>query len=174
MSHQELASLHPIELRINCVGGDVYVAQGIIAKINELRRAGRKVNGHVVGYAWSAAFDILQACDYRTMESGASLMTHEEHMLPEGLLSSSEMGGIAAFSHKMERFAFAQWSKRTGRPVSYYVKQTKNREWWMSAEEALGEAFVDAVLPVPPFAENLATAPMKRTRPAADTDEDED
>jgi hypothetical protein len=89
-------------------------------------------------------------------------MTHEEQLFPESQLSSSEMVGMGEFSHKLEKLAFAQWADRTGRPVDYYVAQTDSKEWWMTAQEALGEGFVDEVLEIPDLPRSPATAPKKR------------
>jgi hypothetical protein len=125
-----------------------------------------------MGQAASMAFDVLQCCDYRTIEYNAHLMTHEEQLTGDSASSSASVAS-GRFSHKIEKICYASWSARTGRPVSYYTEQLKT-EWWMTAEEALGEGFVDEIIYPPPFRPSPATVPMKRAKRVYDEDEPDD
>jgi ATP-dependent protease ClpP protease subunit len=172
--HKILPDGAVLQINISSPGGDVYLGGAIASKIQEVRRSGRKVHAHVTGYAWSAAFDILQACDIRTMEPTASLMTHEEQILPEERLSSSKLKDEAVISKALEAAQFQLWSARTGRPISYYQKMTRYKEWYLTAEEALGEGFVDEITAIVPYEPTPATAPMKRTKKVITEDEDDE
>jgi ATP-dependent protease ClpP protease subunit len=165
--HREAPLDVPISIRMSCDGGSVMTALAIQAEINHIRREGRKVNCHVIGYALSAAFDILQHCDYRTAEPEAGFMTHEEQYGVDG--SSTQILKESQFSKKMERTQYELLSLRTGRPAKYYVDKVAGKEWHLTAPEALAEGLIDAILEVPPLPKSPAmivtSARRKRKEP---------
>jgi ATP-dependent protease ClpP protease subunit len=159
----------PIQIYLSSPGGDVDGGLLIQAAISQARRSGRKVHIHVMGYAMSAAFDVVQVCDYRTAEPNAAFMTHEEQFGVEG--SSSDVANTAAFSQKMEKIQWEILTSRTGQPAKYYQDKTKSKEWYMTAKEALAEGFIDEIIAIPslPKAKNMKapTPPKVRNRKVA-------
>jgi ATP-dependent protease ClpP protease subunit len=145
--HYGLDASRPITLVISSPGGSTYLGLAVISAINDIRREGRVVNAHVAGWAWSAAADIVQFCDHRTIEPTGSLMLHEEQAEFEG--SSSSRLRDAEAAKKAERLVFEQIAARTGRPVKYYVDKTDGKDWYLTAPEALAEGLVDEILGVP-------------------------
>jgi len=163
-AHIEAPSILPITLYISSDGGSVDLGMAIQSMIARVRRAGRKVNGHVMGCAFSSAFDILQHCDYRTAEATAGLMCHEEQFSLDKASSSGDHLREGRFSKKIERAQFQLFSRRTGKPVSYYEKMTA-QEWYMTAQEALAEGLIDEIINLPELPTSIVEPPKpKRVR----------
>jgi ATP-dependent protease ClpP protease subunit len=139
----------PIRLIVSSEGGDVHLGMAIQSTIHDIRRAGRKVIGHVAGQAYSAAFDIIQACDWRTCEPYAGLMIHGQQKGSED--SSGNMIDTGRFNKALDKAQYTLLSQRTGRPVEFYQKKTDNKSWYLTAPEALAEGFVDEILAIVPF-----------------------
>ncbi|MGH7744211.1 MAG: ATP-dependent Clp protease proteolytic subunit [Candidatus Dormibacteria bacterium] len=157
-THRLLPPNLPITLEISSPGGEVYLGLLIQSTISQLRREGRRVVGYVKGWAFSAAFDVLQLCDWRIAEPNAALMVHEDQYAAEG--NSSAALDDAIFSKKMERRQFEILAARTGRPVQYYVEKVAHREWYLTPEEARDEGLLDEIAVIPPF-------PIAATKPLA-------
>jgi ATP-dependent protease ClpP protease subunit len=68
-------------------GGNVNDAISLRNTIQLLRKLGHTVIGRVSGRAWSCASWLLQACDYRIVADGATLMFHEPRYSFDGTLS---------------------------------------------------------------------------------------
>lgn len=144
-----LAPEKTIQVVISSPGGEVHSGLLMAAMVNHLRRKGRVLNCHVGGWALSMAFDLLQHFDHRSMDSTAFLMVHEEQYSTAGSTSSHK--SEVQFSEKQERAMLLIVSQRTGKPVDYYMKRTKNANWYIGAEEALAEGLIDEVIGVPGF-----------------------
>ena len=98
------------------------------------------------------------------MDAAAFLMVHEEQYTTGGSTSSHKTEVL--FSEKQERAMLEMVSQRTGRPVDYYMKRTKNASWYIGAAEALAEGLVDEIVGVPKFKPAPARPekiPRKRT-----------
>jgi ATP-dependent protease ClpP protease subunit len=166
MAHRVLPPGHPVTIYISSGGGSVMLGLAIQAQIQRMRREGRDIIGHVVGYAFSSAFDILQHCDYRVAEPFAGLMTHEESFGIEG--SSGQIAQEAAFSKKMEATQFEHLAKRTGRDPRYYRdKVGGGKSWFLTAQEALAEGLLDEVKALSPLPVSKVSPPpttRKRAR----------
>lgn len=74
----------PIEIIISSEGGSLWSCLAIIRAIRHAQAQGIKINGHVFGNAFSAAFLVLQACDKRTMGAESVLMMHGISHFPSG------------------------------------------------------------------------------------------
>lgn len=164
-AHLNLPAEHPVQLVVSSEGGCVYGALAIIGTINHLRRSGRKVNAHVAGRAFSAAFDIVQHCDHRTAEPTSAFMYHQEQDGAEG--STTKRMIEARFSTKQDRTIFEVIAQRTGKPVKYYEDKTKGRECYLTAPEALADGLLDAILPIMPFPVSapLVSSPRRKRAP---------
>jgi ATP-dependent protease ClpP protease subunit len=146
----------PITIEISSVGGDVELSLAIIGTISQMRREGRKVNAHVLGFALSAAFDIVQFCDHRSIDPQGGMMMHESQYGKDADATSNHLRD-ALFSKKLEKQIFEVLSSRTGRPVSYYQKLVDGKDYYVSAQEALQEGFVDEITSVP----TLSKSPVR-------------
>jgi ATP-dependent protease ClpP protease subunit len=172
--HRLLPIATPITILVSSSGGDVELGLAIIGAITRMRREGRIINAHVTGFALSAAFDIVQFCDHRTIDPFAGMMMHESQYGKDADSTSNHMRD-AVFSKKLERQVFEVLSARTGRPVSYYTKLVDGKDYYVSAVESLAEGFVDEIATVPPLPKKLALqakekAPRRGRKVAADPD----
>lgn len=158
--HLNLPVEKPLTLFISSGGGDVEAGLAVVGAINEIRRQGRKVHAHVAGWAMSMAFDIVQHCDRRTMEPTAFLMIHEENFASEG--STSKHKTETEFSEHENRLLLEALSSRTGKPVSYYVGKTRNRDWYVSPEEAVAEGMIDEIMVRAPLPKVSVAPPAPR------------
>lgn len=149
----------PITLYISSYGGDVMSCLAIMGTIRRLRAKGRKINAHVMGYAMSAAFDIVQHCDHRSADRFAGFMLHEEQGQTEG--STEARMSDAVFGRKMEAQQLAILSERTGKPVKFYTDKIKGKAWYLTAKEALDEGFIDEIVDIPPLPKAKSVAPAK-------------
>lgn len=153
----ELSAIHlnvksgvPITIYLSTHGGDAFAGLTLVSTIQEIRRAGRQVNVHIQGAAFSFGSILAQACDVRTIESTAYFMLHE---IAEGIewAKTSTIKDEAAFLDRLENTVFALYSERTGRPVEYYREKMQRRDWFLTAREAVKEGLVDRIKPVPKY-----------------------
>lgn len=162
LGHLNLPAGKPMTLFISSVGGSVLLGLHVQSMINRLRRDGRVVIGHVVGFAFSAAQDILQACDIRRIEQTGGIMLHEDQFETSGSTSTNKIE--VAFSERMERMQYDIIAARTGKPVSFYQQKTK-KNWYLTATEALEEGLVDEIMKVPTLPKALHVVPKKPRAP---------
>lgn len=164
--HTSIPRGQHIQILMSSCGGQVYSGLALIGTINELRRQGREVRIHVLGWALSMAFDILESASYRTMEPTAYLMTHEEQYGYEG--GTSEQETETKFSRGQELLMLERLAARTGRTVKYYRDKIAHKNWYIGPAEALSEGLIDEVVTVPAFAQTPANpVPARKTRKVA-------
>ncbi len=140
----------PITLFISSGGGYIDLGLAIQSIIEQMRREGRKVIGHVVGYAHSSAFDILQHCDIRKAEPTAGFVVHEDQFRKISGSTTSLMRECV-FSHKLEKAQWEGLAKRTGKSVQYYKRKTAGKDWFLTAQEAFKEKLLDELIQPIPF-----------------------
>lgn len=150
-AHAELKLTTPVTVFISSCGGYVELGLGLQGVVELMRREGRKVIGHVIGFAESSAFDLLQHCSVRLADRWAGLMTHEDQVSSTGSANTSRRADSVNYSRSMEHEQFAIYSQRTGKPIEYYREKVAGREWYMNAQEALDEGLIDAIVEVHPF-----------------------
>lgn len=161
--HKDAPVGQPIQLIMSSCGGQVYAGLAIIGTINELRRLGREVHIHVLGWALSMAFDILQSASYRTMEPTAYLMTHEEQYGYEG--STSDQEQETKFSRAQETLMLERLAERTGRTVKYYRDKIAHKNWYIGPAEAISEGLIDEIKTVPAYRMTpAAPLPIRRRK----------
>ncbi len=156
-AHNKLRLTTPITLFISTYGGDVNIAWAVCAAIDRIRREGRKVIGHVMGFAYSAGFYILQHCDTRVCEATATFMIHEVQHDTDG--STTAILRRMQHDKKIERQQFEIWARRSGKPLAYYIEKNAGHDWFMLPHEALDEKFIDTILPGPKFPKIIKPVP---------------
>jgi ATP-dependent protease ClpP protease subunit len=113
-----------------------------------LDKLGVKSACTVDGTAASMAFSVLQSCTYRYMTGRSTLMTHQEkvgskagHMMTEGQLQDAanmvHADNIAAAAHCVHRMKIT---------MQEFLDKVNNREWWITAAEALKVGAVDQIV----------------------------
>jgi ATP-dependent protease ClpP protease subunit len=148
-AHRKTPAGKPLTLFIACQGGYLNYAVAVGSTIDGIRRQGRKIVGHLLGAAESGGFFILQHCDTRVAEYGTYLMAHEVQGLP--MTCTSTTLKHAKFCQKLELAQISLWSRRTGKPVEYYLSKMDEKDWNMTPDEALIEALIDLAIPAPTF-----------------------
>jgi ATP-dependent protease ClpP protease subunit len=166
--HSILPPSEPLILKISSSGGSMEAALYLQGIINTIRREGRIVISHILGYAMSSAFDIVQCCDERWAEPNAELMQHEVQMtLPE--MSSGAIHITSEYSRKVDLGRFSLLAARTGKPIQYYIDKLHSKEWYLTAAEALEEGMIDKILPFTPFKKlEQAPKPTRRSKKLTD------
>lgn len=131
----------PINLFINSAGGNGYNADAIIAIIQSLKS---KVNTVCLGHALSGACEILAAgtgerCAYQF----ATLMFHQTLWEADGDITNLEIQAAQGM-----RFREAQVEllhRCTGQPKAR-IRKDIERDFYLSAEEALAYGIVDRII----------------------------
>lgn len=150
-THQNIKAALPITLYLSSFGGSVFAGLALCSTIQEVRRASRVVNVHIMGAAMSMGSLIAQVCDYRSIEPQAWLMIHEmNHTLPDEM-KTSILRDEADFADKLELQTFAIYAARTGKPVEYWRRKMHRRDWFLTAQEALEEGLLDEIKSVPAY-----------------------
>lgn len=149
-THINLKEGIPITLYLSTFGGDVEGSLALASTIQEVRRAGRKVNVHIQGAAYSMGSIIAQVADVRSIEPTAFFMLHEFNTSME-VSKTSEVLDRGNELYRMEQSTFALYSARTGKPISYYREKLHRRDWFLTAKEALTEKLVDRIKPTPAY-----------------------
>lgn len=137
-------SRHPkqIIVELNSIGG--LITEGVeMSKVIE--RSPVPVTCIVDGEADSMAVYILESCKYRYITRRSLMMAHEP------LIGEPTGGNEWHFMNYVEglrrqNLAMATHiAGRVGMSTDDYMLKIHNREWWMSADEALANKFVDGI-----------------------------
>jgi ATP-dependent protease ClpP protease subunit len=165
--HENAPLSTDLTLLLSSPGGSVTGGMSIISILQRMRTENRKVVIHVTGEACSMGNQILQVADWRSIEPSGILMLHEIAWGVEHASASSHKAE-SEFWSKQQKVLMSLWTLRTGRPVEYYSQKTANKDWWLTAQEALEENLVDEIItwkqyPTPP-ALPVVVVPTKKTR----------
>lgn len=159
--HSELDDGHSITLYIASDGGDEHASRFIAGILAQIRRDGRKITGHVIGDCCSMAFYILQMCDKRTADPLASIMLHRMTITPNEGMTPQQLSVQGAEQYRIELIWLALLASRTGKTPQYYLQKIAAQDWYLSAEQAFYEGFLDELESVPA----LARAPFLGRKP---------
>lgn len=132
---------------VNSPGGSVAIGLAVADVMMAADKAGTKTLCVVDGMAASMGAYLLQACSYRVMTKRSQILFHEP--------SLSEVGGkewtlrraadhLADTNHRMAIFICGKLNIS----VPEYEKKIKDRDWWLSPQEAKDLGAVDLVVPV--------------------------
>jgi len=148
--HHNLSKATPITLYLSSFGGDCFAGLALISTIQEIRRAGRRVNVHIQGCAMSMGSLIAQVADLRTMEPGAWFMVHEVSTWL-GHSKSFEVRDEAEYIERLEQRLFSLYAHRTGKPVEFWRKLFSRKDVYLSSEQALEYGLIDEISLVPAY-----------------------
>lgn len=135
-----------ISLHINSPGGDVFEARTMVSALQAARARGVKVTTYVDGLAASAASYVALASDEVVMAEGALLMVHCAWAMTVG--NSADMLSMADLLDKIDQTIAADYSKKTGKPMSEMIALME-AETWLDANEALDLGFADRIAAAP-------------------------
>ncbi len=131
----------PINLYINSAGGDGYNADAIIAVMQTITA---KVNTICLGHALSGACEILAAgTGERSAYEFATLMFHQTLWEAEGDITNLE---IQAVQGKRFREAQIELLHRCTGQNKGRIREDIERDYYLSAQEALSYGIIDRVI----------------------------
>ena len=128
-----------IHLRINSPGGSVFDAEAIQTA---LQQHSARVVAHIDGMAASAATYVALAADEVEMSDGAMFMIHNAWTFAFG--NASELVDTAALLEKIDANILRDYQAKTGASAEQ-IKQWMDNETWFTAQEAMGNGFVDRI-----------------------------
>lgn len=133
-----------INIRINTPGGSV-VAALAMAKALELAAITSDVVCTVDGGAYSAGFYILQFCEKRYMTPRSMLMAHEPYLMVQGAITIGTAEDMIQMLVAVRRVYAEQCASRMSIDVAWFIAKIKDREWWLTAEEAYENNAIDGI-----------------------------
>jgi ATP-dependent Clp protease protease subunit len=134
-----------ITIILDSPGGSVSAGFRLYDYIQELRLRGHYITVKVMGSAFSHGVTILQAADERIMTENAFLLIHETQ------IDGASGNFTQVYTEGRERVKMYQdkllnvLASRSTKSKAYIAKKWKNSEWFMNAEEALRNGFIDSI-----------------------------
>ncbi|KKN67770.1 hypothetical protein LCGC14_0458030 [marine sediment metagenome] len=132
-----------ISIVFNSPGGDIIEGFALFDYILYLRNLGHAIHTTSLGMAASMAGVLLQAGTTRTMGRGAWLLLHEGSIGAIGSMGAVE--DQLAWVKKMQDRILDIYSDRSIMARADIALHWQRRDWWMSADEALGYGFIDGI-----------------------------
>lgn len=129
-----------IHLRVNSPGGDIFDARAMMAA---LAVHPAQIIGHVDGIAASAATSLLMAADRIEMIRGGRFMIHEAWTIALG--NKRDFRATADLLEGLDQEIVADYRRKTKKSDAELAAWME-AETWFSAEQALENGFVDAVV----------------------------
>ena len=136
-------NLDPVEIRMMSPGGAVLPGFALYDSMLATRRAGVHLTTVGVGYTASMAGVLIQGGDTRVLAANAYFHIHE--------VSSGSSGNVSSMKDAA-KFAEVLWihlsdilAHRSNWSAEELRDRVERKDWWMGAEEALAEGFVDEV-----------------------------
>jgi len=158
--HHNIKPGLPITIYLSSIGGELDAGLALISTIQELRRAGRVVNGHVQGCAMSMGSIMLQACDVRTIEPFAVMMIHEVSACYSG--KTLELEDVLAIHKRQEAQLAGMYAERSGKPVDFWRDKMARKDCYFLAREAVTLGLVDRIKPTKSY--KAARAPKRASK----------
>lgn len=133
---------------VNSPGGSVFAGFVAMDAIREAEDAGSKITVKVTGMAASMAGVIAQAASTRLIGKNSELMIHSVSNFQFGHYKSFEVADQSEFMKRLTRKCLEAYAARSGDKWTADQLFEKvdgiRRDWWLSAEEAVTEGFMDA------------------------------
>ena len=129
----------PMNLHINCVGGDVFEGMAIY---NVLKKREYKTTVYIEGIAASMGSVIALAADEIIMAENSLFMIHNAWGGAMG--ESKELKKTASLLEKISNEIANIYIKKTKLPYDK-VKEMMDEETWLNADEALELGFIDSI-----------------------------
>lgn len=137
---------HPgedITLTINSPGGVVIDGFALYDYLQDMKRRGHKITTRGLGMQASMGGILLQAGSHRVMSTRSWLLIHEVQGLALG--SFSAMEDDMTFNKRLQEQALDILADRSTLTRPAIKKKWKYKDWWLSAEDALRDGFIDAI-----------------------------
>ena len=129
----------PMNLHLNCVGGDVFEGMAIY---NVIKKRKAKTTVYIEGIAASMGSVIALAADEVIMAENSLFMIHNAFGGAMG--EAKEMRKTAAVLDKISNEIADIYTKKTNLPFGK-IKEMMDEETWLTADEAFELGFVDSI-----------------------------
>tara|TARA_R100001530_G_scaffold45609_1_gene34369 strand:- start:232 stop:1242 length:1011 start_codon:yes stop_codon:yes gene_type:complete len=129
----------PMDLHLNCVGGDVFEGMAIY---NVIKKRKAKTTVYIEGIAASMGSVIALAADEVIMAENSLFMIHNAFGGAMG--EADEMRKTAAVLDKISNEIADIYTKKTNLPFGR-IKEMMDEETWLNANEAFELGFVDSI-----------------------------
>ena len=132
-----------IEVIFNSPGGSVIDGMALYDYFQTLRRKGHKLTTVTFGMAASMAGILLQAGDVRVIGAESYVLIHE---ISTGAIGKiGEIEDVVEFTKKIQKRVLAIFALRSKKPVSYFEKHWRRKDWWLDSEECMQLGIVDEI-----------------------------
>lgn len=133
-----------IRIVFNSPGGSVTQGMALYDYLQTLRAKGHKITTVAMGMAASMAGVLLQAGDHRAIGAESYVLIHE---ISTGAIGKiGEIEDVVEFCKMIQKRVLNIFAARSKKPVSYYAKHWRRKDWWLSSEDCLKLGIVDEVL----------------------------
>lgn len=142
----EWSRSHPgedISLVFNSPGGEVFSGLALFDYIQELKRAGHRVETVSLGMAASMGGILLQAGTHRVMGANAYMLIHEVSSTGRG--KTSELEDEVKLVKRLQEKLLYILAERSTLNVPEIKKRWTRKDWWLDAQEALELGFIDEI-----------------------------
>lgn len=135
----------PVVLEFNTPGGSIIDGFRLMDEVERFKRDGTPVTIRVRGQACSMGTVILQSATTREIGPNSLLMLHRASFAAKG--TTAEVEDAVEEGKMLESQIYKVLSRRTGKSESWWKKKLGARKdvWW-TAEEALRDGLVDAIV----------------------------
>lgn len=143
--------MHPkqsLTVYMNSPGGSVYDGFVAMEAIREAEAAGNEVTVKINGMAASMAGIIAQAASRRLIGKHAWLMIHTVASFDFGFYKTFEISDKDEYLRRLTKQAVKAYADRTDKwtvETLFEKVHGGRKDWWLTAEEALAEGFVDEI-----------------------------
>ena len=132
-----------IEILFNSPGGSVIDGMALYDYLQTLRRKGHKLTTAAFGMAASMAGILLQAGDVRVIGAESYVLIHE---ISTGAIGKiGEIEDVVEFTKKIQKRVLAIFALRSKKPVSYFEKHWRRKDWWLYSSECMELGIVDKI-----------------------------
>lgn len=136
-------NLEPIEIRMMSPGGSVLPGFALYDAMLATRNEGVHLTTVGVGYTASMAGVLIQGGDTRVLARNSYFHIHE---VSGGAMGNvSEMKDAAKFAEVLWHHLSDILAHRSNWSAEDLRDRVERKDWWMGAEEALSEGFIDEV-----------------------------
>lgn len=136
--HQE------IHVILNSIGGEVYHALLVFNTLEALKKEGMKIKVEARGLCASMGVWILMGGTKRVASRYTRFLLHETSSFTYGKVSEMKEG--VEELERLNRMLDEILAERTKLTLDLIEKNTRKREWWLSAEEALQYGIIEEIV----------------------------
>ena len=134
-----------IEVIFNSPGGAVIDGMALYDYFQSLRNKTppHKLTTVTFGMAASMAGILLQAGDVRVIGKESYVLIHEISTMAVGKIG--ELEDVVEFCKMIQKRVIGIFATRSNKPKSYFEKNWRRKDWWLTSEDCLKIGIVDEI-----------------------------